>query len=50
MKYLDGVKPEEIWKTEQRIQPAVLGGTANERDKKRADILRDLTKSLEIII
>ena len=50
MKYLDGVKPEEIWKTEQRIQPVVLGGTANERDKKRADILRDLTKSLEIII
>lgn len=48
--YLKGIEPEQIWKTEQRIQPAVIGKTANERDKERAKILRDLTKQLEIII
>lgn len=48
--YIKGIEPKDIWQTEQRIFPNVLGGTQNERDIKRAEILRNLTKNAKIEI
>lgn len=48
MGYLSGVSPTEICELEQRIRPAVLGGEPAERDRKRADMLREMAKKLTI--
>lgn len=48
MGYLAGVSPTEVCALEQAIRPAVLGGTPAERDKKRAALLREMAKKLEI--
>ncbi len=48
MGYLAGVSPTEVCALEQAIRPAVLGGTPAERDKKRAALLREMARKLEI--
>ncbi len=48
MGYLQGVSPEEVCAMEQRIRPALLGGAPAARDKKRAELLRNMAKNLTI--
>lgn len=48
MGYLSGVSPTAVCEVEQAIRPAVLGGQPQERDKKRADMLREMAKQLQI--
>jgi protein arginine kinase len=48
MGYLAGVTPTAVCKLEQEIRPAVLGGTAAERDSKRAELLRQFAAQLQI--
>jgi protein arginine kinase len=49
MGYLSGVTPSAVCKIEQQIRPAVLGGTAAERDSKRAEMLRAFASQLKIV-
>lgn len=48
MGYLDGLKPTEVYELEQRIRPALLGGTPSGRDRRRAELLRAAAKRLTI--
>lgn len=48
MGYLDGMAPTEIYELEQRIRPALLGGTSSGRDRRRADLLRAAATQLTI--
>jgi protein arginine kinase len=48
MGYLSGVTPSAVCEMEQQIRPAVLGGTAAERDSRRAQRLRDFASQLQI--
>lgn len=48
MGYLSGVSPTAVCEAEQAVRPAVLGGQPHERDKRRADILRELAKQITI--
>ncbi len=48
MDYLSGVSPTEVCDIEQAIRPAVLGGQPQERDQKRASLLRQMAAKLVI--
>lgn len=48
MGYLSGVSPTEVCDIEQAIRPAVLGGQPQERDQKRASLLRQMAAKLVI--
>lgn len=46
MGLLSGVEPQKLYELEQRIRPAMLTGTPQERDCKRAELLRASAKDL----
>lgn len=46
MGLLSGVEPQKLYELEQRIRPAMLTGTPQERDCKRAELLRAAAKNL----
>ena len=48
MGYLSGVSPTEVCRIGQAIRPVVLGGQPQERDRKRADLLRQMAAKLVI--
>lgn len=49
MGYLRGVPSQDIMAAEQAVRPVLLGGTAGERDVKRATFLRAVTENLEVL-
>lgn len=49
MGMLGGVEPHTLYRLESQIQPAMLSGTAEERDQKRACLLREATKTLNFV-
>ena len=49
MVYLRGVPSQDIMAAEQAVRPVLLGGTAGERDVKRATFLRAVTENLEVL-
>ena len=46
MGLLSGVDPQKLYELEQRICPAMLNGAPQERDRKRAELLREAAKNL----
>lgn len=46
MGLLSGVEPQKLYELEQRIRPAMLTGAPQERDCKRAELLRAVAKDL----
>lgn len=46
MGLLSGVDPQKLYELEQRIRPAMLNGAPQERDCKRAELLRAAAKDL----
>lgn len=46
MGMLSGMDPQKLYELEQRIRPAMLTGAPQERDRKRAEMLRDAAKNL----
>nr|WP_297283738.1 ATP--guanido phosphotransferase [uncultured Agathobaculum sp.] len=46
MGLLSGVEPQKLYELEQRIRPAMLTGAPQERDRKRAELLRAAAKDL----
>lgn len=46
MGLLSGVEPQKLYELEQRIRPAMLNGAPQERDRKRAELLREAAKNL----
>ncbi len=46
MDLLSGVEPQKLYELEQRIRPAMLTGAPQERDCKRAELLRAAAKDL----
>ncbi len=46
MGLLSGVDPQKLYELEQRIRPAMLNGAPQERDRKRAELLREAAKPL----
>lgn len=46
MGLLSGVDPQKLYELEQRIRPAMLTGAPQERDRKRAELLREAAKNL----
>lgn len=46
MGLLNGVDPQKLYELEQRIRPAMLTGAPQERDRKRAELLRAAAKDL----
>lgn len=48
MGYLEGMAPVEVYELEKRIRPALLGA-AEGRDRRRADLLREAVKQLNIV-
>ena len=49
MGYLRGVPSQEIMAAEQAVRSVLLGGTAGERDIKRASFLRAVSENLEVL-
>lgn len=49
MGYLKGVPAPEVMAAEQAVRPVLLGGSAGERDVKRAAFLRALASKLEVL-
>ena len=48
MGLLSGVEPQKLYELEQRIRPAMLTGAPQERDCKRAELLRAAAKDLSL--
>lgn len=46
MGLLTGLDPQTLYRLEQAIRPAVLGGAPQERDQKRAALMRETAKEL----
>ena len=46
MGLLSGIDPQQLYALEQRIRPAMLTGAPQERDQKRAALLRETAQSL----
>ena len=46
MGLLSGIEPQKLYELEQRIRPAMLTGASQERDCKRAELLREAAKNL----
>lgn len=46
MGLLSGIDPQKLYELEQRIRPAMLNGAPQERDRKRAELLREAAKNL----
>lgn len=49
MGLLAGVDAKALYRLEQDIRPALLGGSPAERDQKRADLMRETSKAIEIL-
>lgn len=49
MGYLSGADPQKLYQLEQAIHPATLTGAPQERDQKRAAMLRQAAASIEIL-
>ena len=49
MGYLRGLPAQDLMAAQQAVRPVLLGGTAGERDVKRASFLRALTAELEVL-
>lgn len=49
MGYLTGVQPQALMEAEQQTRPALLEGMPSERDRMRAQTLRSVTQTLEIV-
>lgn len=49
MGYLKGLPAQEAMAAQQAVRPVLLGGTAGERDVKRAAFLRALAAKLEVL-
>lgn len=50
MGFLIGTDPQALYRLEQEIRPAMLTGAPQERDQKRASLLRDAAKTLQFDI
>ncbi len=46
--YLSGIEPESLYELEKAIRPAMLEGNAGERDLKRAGLIREASKPIQI--
>ena len=44
MGFLSGMDAQKLYALEEHIRPAMLTGAPQDRDKKRAEILREATK------
>lgn len=49
MGYLTGIDPQSLYALEQAVRPALLGGAPQERDEKRAQLMRNAAQSLSFI-
>ena len=47
MGFLSGMDAQKLYTLEERIRPAMLTGAPQDRDKKRAEILREATKPIQ---
>ena len=48
MGLLSGIDPQQLYALEQRIRPAMLTGAPQERDQKRAAMLREVAQNLKM--
>ena len=48
MGLLSGIDPQQLYALEQRIRPAMLTGSPQERDQKRAAMLREAAQNLKM--
>lgn len=48
MGLLSGIDPQQLYALEQRIRPAMLTGSPQERDQKRAAMLREVAQNLKM--
>ena len=48
MGMLSGIDPQQLYALEQRIRPAMLTGSPQERDQKRAAMLREAAQNLKM--
>ena len=48
MGMLSGIDPQKLYTLEQRIRPAMLTGAPQERDQKRAAMLREVAQNLKM--
>ncbi|MDY3617766.1 ATP--guanido phosphotransferase [Agathobaculum sp.] len=49
MGYLSGADPQALYELEQAVRPAMLLGTPQERDQKRATLMREAAKTIQIV-
>lgn len=49
MGYLAGAEPQSLYELEQAVRPAMLLGTPQERDQKRATLMREAAKTIQIV-
>lgn len=49
MGILTGVDPQALYQLEEKIHPVMLGGSAQERDVKRAEMLRQATQPVHLV-
>ena len=47
MGFLSGMDAQKLYTLEEHIRPAMLTGAPQDRDKKRAEILREAAKSIQ---
>ena len=47
MGFLSGMDAQKLYALEEHIRPAMLTGAPQDRDKKRAEILREATKPIQ---
>jgi len=47
MGFLSGMDAQKLYALEEHIRPAMLTGAPQDRDKKRAEILREATKRIQ---
>ena len=47
MGFLSGMDAQKLYALEEHIRPAMLNGAPQDRDKKRAEILREATKPIQ---
>ena len=48
MGFLSGMDAQKLYALEEHIRPALLNGAPQDRDKKRAEILREATKPIQL--
>ena len=47
MGFLSGMDAQKLYSLEEHIRPAMLTGAPQDRDRKRAEMLREATKSIQ---